>query len=48
MMESDGKVTKAQRIEVVSTWIKHGENLPAGWQETYKQLFGEAPPDGQS
>jgi hypothetical protein len=48
LMEKDGKITREQRIEVVTGWVKSGEKLPQHWANQYKELFGEEPPDGQS
>jgi len=48
LMETDGKITRAERIAVVSSWIKNGEKLPHHWSRQYKELFGEEPPDAQS
>ncbi|MDN3918735.1 hypothetical protein [Roseateles violae] len=48
LMEMDGKITREQRIETVTDWVKNGEKLPQRWVEQYKALFGEEPPDGQS
>ena len=48
LMEKDGKISREQRIEVVASWVKHGEKLPDNWQDQYKELFGEEPPDGQA
>jgi len=48
LMEVDGKITREQRIETVTHWVKSGEKLPQRWAEQYKALFGEEPPHGQS
>lgn len=48
LMEKDGKITREQRIEVVTGWVKSGEKLPQHWAKQYKELFGEEPPNGQS
>lgn len=48
LMESDCKITRAQRLEAVSGWVKNGEKLPQHWSQQYQELFGERPPDGQS
>jgi len=47
-MERDGKISAQQRIEVVASWVKHGEALPDGWRDEYRHLFGKTPPDAQS
>lgn len=48
LMEKDAKITREQRIETVTGWVKSGEKLPRHWAQQYKDLFGEEPPDGQS
>jgi len=48
MMEKDGKISREQRIETVTGWVKSGEKLPMDWTTAYKELFGEDAPDGQS
>lgn len=48
LMELDNKISREERIKVVGDWVKHGEYLPSGWQKQYLELFGEAPPTGQS
>lgn len=47
MMELDGKISREQRVAVVSSWVKHGEKLPGAWHMQYRHLFQEEPPDGQ-
>ena len=48
LMEGDGKIAGAQRVEVVSSWVQHGEKLPLNWRDRYRALFGEEPPNAQS
>lgn len=48
LMETDGKISREQRVAVVTGWVKSGEKLPKQWAQQYKQLFGEEPPNGQS
>jgi len=48
MMEGDGKITREQRIETVTGWVKSGEKLPRHWFQQYKSLYAEEPPNGQS
>lgn len=48
LMEKDGKITREQRIETVTSWLKTGEKLPQHWAQQYRDFFGEEPPDGQS
>jgi hypothetical protein len=47
MMELDGKISREQRVAVVSSWVKLGEKLPGAWHGQYRELFEEEPPDGQ-
>ena len=48
LMELDGKVSKAQRTEVVTRWLMHDERLPNNWRDHYIELFKEEPPTSQS
>lgn len=48
LMEKDAKITREQRIEAVSGWLKNDERLPSLWVKQYKELFYEEPPDSQS
>ncbi|MFY3384712.1 hypothetical protein [Paracidovorax sp. MALMAid1276] len=48
LMEKDGKITREQRVDIVTTWVKHGEKLPANWRAQYRELFQDEPPDGQA
>lgn len=48
LMESEGKIAGDQRVEVVSSWVKHGEKLPSNWEGRYRALFGEEPPNAQA
>jgi len=48
LMEKDGKITREQRIETVTGWVKTGEKLPQHWAQQYRDFFGEEPPDAQS
>lgn len=47
-METDLKISRAQRIAIVSGWLRDGQNLPRDWQSRYLVLFGEEPPDAQT
>lgn len=48
MLEVAESLERGERIETVRAWIHQAESLQRGWQARYAELFGEAPPDGQS
>lgn len=48
MLEAAGSLGRDERIQTVRAWIQQADALQRGWQARYAELFGEAPPDGQS
>lgn len=45
LLEQNGKISRAQRIETVQKWVDDDENLLRGWQTQYADLFGEPAPE---
>ncbi|MDB5824752.1 MAG: hypothetical protein JWR21_3456 [Herminiimonas sp.] len=43
-LEADGRLSRAERISTVRSWLRFGECLPTKWREIYSQLFGEGAP----
>jgi hypothetical protein len=48
MLGAAGGLRWDERIQTVRVWIQQAEALQRGWEARYAELFGEAPPDGQS
>jgi hypothetical protein len=48
LLEVAGSLGRDERIQTVRAWIQQQEALLRGWEARYLELFGEAPPDGQS
>lgn len=48
LLATVGSLGRDERIQTVRVWIQQAEALQRGWEARYAELFGEAPPDGQS
>jgi hypothetical protein len=47
LLETEGKISRSERVEIVKEWLRMGEKLLSGWRIDYGALFNEVPPTAQ-